>query len=551
MSWKITPTYTEPLALVYNTNLGSTTVTVPFVGDHTVTIDWGDGLSDSYTFVGTGQQNRTHTYATHGTYIVNVFGSAVQFGTLNTTSRPQLVRCLSFGNLGCTSLQGAFRDCANLIEAPTALPATVTRLQAMFGGCTNFNFNIGGWNTSNVTTMLGLFSNATNFNQNIGSWNTSNVTDMASMFINATNFNQNIGSWNTSKVTDTRGMFQSAVNFNQDIGGWDMSNVTLMNSMFFGATNFNQNIGNWNTSKSTTMFSVFYNATNFNQNIGNWNTSNVTSTTNTFRNAVNFNQDISSWDMSNVTTMDNMFNGATNFNQNLTNWCVGNQLTEPASFSTSSALTAGNKPVWGTCPSYVADGSITFIGTAEGTTSATLPSHQAGDLIFAFGFRAGSTTATTLPTGWTAQGSGANNGNYISFASKVATSSSETTGNWTGATRVIFAVYRNAEFRGVTAAQFRTGTGGSGTSVTYGTNNIWPNLAQTISFMAHVATDQTNSVVPTGITSRLNNNDSCRMFTGDSNGLTAGFTTETINVGGTANGWYTFTFRLRNKIVKV
>jgi len=48
--------------------------------------------------------------------------------------------------------------------------------------------------------------------------------------------------------------------------------------------------------------------------------------------------------------MSSMFYGATAFNQDLTSWCVTNLAAEPEFFSTSSALTNANKPVWGTCP---------------------------------------------------------------------------------------------------------------------------------------------------------------------------------------------------------
>ena len=40
------------------------------------------------------------------------------------------------------------------------------------------------------------------------------------------------------------------------------------------------------------------------------------------------------------------------FNQDLTNWCVSNFQSLPdEEFSSGSALTEDNKPIWGTCPS--------------------------------------------------------------------------------------------------------------------------------------------------------------------------------------------------------
>ena len=47
--------------------------------------------------------------------------------------------------------------------------------------------------------------------------------------------------------------------------------------------------------------------------------------------------------------MRDMFLNANSFNQDLTGWCVTNITSEPQYFS-EGALTAANKPVWGTCP---------------------------------------------------------------------------------------------------------------------------------------------------------------------------------------------------------
>jgi surface protein len=233
------------MVLVFDTALGDTTIEMPLAGTVNCTIDWGDGTSDSYTTTGT----KTHTYASGGVYTVRVSGTLTGFGA--NLSRPELTACLSFGEIGLTSLFNAFRQCANLTQVPTRLPQTsaVTTIQAMFNGATSFNQDISGWDTSSVTNMQGLFVDATSFNQNIGSWNTSNVTNMRNMFINASSFNQPIGSWDTSSVTNMSDMFLAAAAFNQNINSWNVSSVTDMAGMFaapVGVNGFNQPLNSWN-----------------------------------------------------------------------------------------------------------------------------------------------------------------------------------------------------------------------------------------------------------------------------------------------------------------
>ena len=226
-------TTSTPMVLEFNTNLSAgTTVTLPLYGTVDVTVDWGDGSTESFT--GTG--NKDHTYASEGIYTVTISGSLTQFGAVGYPNVDKLVKCTSFGDLGLTSLYFAFHNATNLIEAPTVLPSTVTSLYATFVGCSNFNFNISTWDVSNVTNMWGMFALAPAFNQDISSWNVSNVTGMSFMFQNATSFNQNISNWNVSNVTGMYYMFGNATSFNQNIGSWNVSNVTSMGDMFTGVT---------------------------------------------------------------------------------------------------------------------------------------------------------------------------------------------------------------------------------------------------------------------------------------------------------------------------
>ena len=65
-----------------------------------------------------------------------------------------------------------------------------------------------------MSYMFGnVLDGTTNFNQDIGSWNTAAVTNMSYMFFSATAFNRDIGNWNTAAVTDMNHMFRSATSF--------------------------------------------------------------------------------------------------------------------------------------------------------------------------------------------------------------------------------------------------------------------------------------------------------------------------------------------------
>ena len=115
----------------------------------------------------------------------------------------------------------------------------------MFFGSTNFNQNIGNWDTSRVTDMMEMFAHANSFNQDIGGWDTSSVNTMREMFLAASDFNHDIGNWNTTNVTSMQGMFNGASSFNHAIDNWDTSSVTNMNTMFYEATSFNQDLTSW------------------------------------------------------------------------------------------------------------------------------------------------------------------------------------------------------------------------------------------------------------------------------------------------------------------
>ncbi|MDA9121450.1 BspA family leucine-rich repeat surface protein, partial [Flavobacteriales bacterium] len=311
-----------------------------------MTINWGDGTTE--TNLG---GDPSHTYAAADTYTVSVSGAynVVDF-TFTAGSRLNIRSIEQWGTTPWSTMDGAFRDCANLQGNATDSPnlSSVTNMRGMFNDATSFNQDIGGWDVSNVTTMEGMFAGATSFNQDIGGWDVSNVTSMQEMFVGATSFNQDIGSWDVSGVLRMQYMFYGATSFNQDINtkqvtvsgvtytAWDVSSVISMSSMFEYATSFNQNIGSWNVSSVVNMQSMFSNASSFNQDIGSWDVSSVTVMWQMFRDATSFNQDIGSWNVSSVTSMLSMFFSVTlsttNYDALLIGWSAQN-LQQGVNFS--------------------------------------------------------------------------------------------------------------------------------------------------------------------------------------------------------------------------
>ena len=348
------------MVLEFNTNLSDgKTITLPLYGAVNVTVNWGDSKTDNYTTA----DDHKHEYAAEGTYTVSISGSLEKFGKYDYPNADKLVKVTTFGNIGLSSLANAFYNAINLIELPTILPSTVTSLEAMLRRASKFNFDIGGWNVSNVNKMFNLFREASSFNQNIGGWDVSKVSDMGymfdkailfnrdisswnvskvynmfSMFSNAESFNQNIGGWNVSKVTDMGYMFRGARAFNQDISRWNVSGVYNMNNMFASCESFNQDISNWDVSRVTNMSEMFMEATSFNQNIGKWNVSSATNMSYMFKKAAVFNQSIGGWDVSKVTNMSAMFQEATAFNQDISGWDVSKVTDMRYMFSRAAAF---------------------------------------------------------------------------------------------------------------------------------------------------------------------------------------------------------------------
>ncbi len=134
---------------------GSTTVTLALAGTVDATIDWGDGMVETVTTPGP----HMHDYDIDGIYTVSVTGSVTAYNSLDNggafSDRAKLVSVDNWGQLGWTSMYGAFYDCSDLVSVPPTSEGieSVTDMSWMFCNASALNSDISDWDTSSVTNM--------------------------------------------------------------------------------------------------------------------------------------------------------------------------------------------------------------------------------------------------------------------------------------------------------------------------------------------------------------------------------------------------------------
>lgn len=184
---------------------------------------------------------------------------------------------------------------------------------------------------------------------------------------------------------------------------------------------------------------------------------------------------------------------------------------------------------------------ISYVGSATGSNTVTLPAHQTGDLFVAFAFRDGSSTAPTNASDWTSVSTPSialSCSARVSY--KIAASGSEGNPTFTNATSVVVHVYRDAIYSSVT-----TDTGIS-TTVTYPAMTVSGSDNWYVGFAGHKNTDTSLETAPSGMTNRSTVNDATDEAAGhDTNGPTSSSYSATgVSVGGTYGGWIAATVRL-------
>jgi len=251
-----------PFRFTIETTTTNESFTIPCqnIGTFDATIDWGDG-SATQTITAYNDANLTHTFASAGTYQIEISGKFPNIRFFDdSTSAVKVISVDNLGTTGWQSFSGAFSNCSNMTSFTPGTTSTldVTNMGYMFSGCSSLTtLDLTAFDTSNVTTMVSMFIDCSNLvSVDLSNFDTSNVTTMEAMFFRCSSLTSvDVTSFDTSNVTLMNGMFgvcDSIVGEGAlDVSGFDTSNVTNMTQMFRRTQVPDLDLRNFDTSKVT------------------------------------------------------------------------------------------------------------------------------------------------------------------------------------------------------------------------------------------------------------------------------------------------------------
>lgn len=182
--------------------------------------------------------------------------------------------------------------------------------------------------------------------------------------------------------------------------------------------------------------------------------------------------------------------------------------------------------------------AISYISSGSGIDSiTTMPTHQAGDLLLFYAFIDGVATPPTMPGDCTNIGTNTRFNTGARVAYKIAASGSEASGTWTTSTSLLVHVYRGTKRPGKSFLN-----NGTGTLLLYSINSqIFDDAAGTawaVGFAGHRSTNGTMINPPLGMINRSIVVDATDKAVGhDTNGGVTGWSDNSVEIAGTANGW--------------
>jgi hypothetical protein len=188
--------------------------------------------------------------------------------------------------------------------------------------------------------------------------------------------------------------------------------------------------------------------------------------------------------------------------------------------------------------------AISFVGSAQGDNSATLPAFNAGDIAIVSAYRDGSTTAPSLPAGWIDWPTGADGStnargtvtNSFRIGYRILVGGDTTTGTWTNANSVTVGVYRGQHSS--TPAGDMANIINAGTAYDYGALTMDVSDGTSWVIATSGSRDPAAAIgTPTGFTNRENDvNATERAAFHDSNGGLSAYAGESIPTGVASTG---------------
>jgi hypothetical protein len=194
--------------------------------------------------------------------------------------------------------------------------------------------------------------------------------------------------------------------------------------------------------------------------------------------------------------------------------------------------------------------AITRVGAVNGITGAdpTSLGLQAGDLLVAFAYRDGNNAAPGLASDWNNIANSGANTNSARIAFKYATGPTEGTATWSNATSVVIVVYRGTGQLGIGASSL---TGGNSTIINYPAltltgpeGNSW-----ILGFAGHRSVNTALELPPSGMTNFIVVLDDVdEAVAHDTNGPVTSWSGDTVQVGGTSQGWRSATIEITEEL---
>lgn len=234
-----------------------------------------------------------------------------------------------------------------------------------------------------------------------------------------------------------------------------------------------------------------------------------------------------------------------------TNLVTSTTLTTPGTYAVTIKETlvgATNSPRETTVNITITEAPpIQFIATGSGSTTPSIPAHQAGDLLVIWMFRDGSTTAPALPAGFTTLITGSGNTTSFRVAYRIATASGTSGGGATTATTCITHVYRPKTNYTLSVGASAQATGAS-TTVSYPALTLQDTsgLSWVGAFSGHRSTNTTLETPPAGMITRSSVADATDEAAGfDTNKGVTSWSAQTVSVWGTSSGWISATYEIK------